>query len=945
LQYKVRLLASSALLIAAALGSSAHAQQKSAITAAASNTIEELVVTAEKRSQNLQDVPVAISAFTSERRELLGITTIQDMTNFTPGLEYTSANDRNSLRGVARLSNSQSLSIPVAVYDDGIFTTSTTTAGKSPLFIDRVEVLRGPQGTLYGRNSLGGAINVISKRPTEDPYAEVWANFGNYGYSNIAAAVSGPLAPDLQFRLGGSWEKQRDGYYKNIVPGMPTEGNVIDEYYLEGQLQAKFGEHADGWVKAFMQGWNNGSGGPGARAGYTNGPTSVSEFGATNINAGFGCAPGGAVINVVNASPVGCANPANSDPRKFATNVAQTISLDDTYGISANFNYHFDGFDVKFIGGLLNYHYTLVSDNANAAGSISAYTVPLLPIPFAGPGTASASQCNTTYVAVGICTPLTVHPLQYSTYEEIYNNFSDEIDISSSGNGPLQWIGGVYFYKQHIYQPVSTTEPQNAALDGAVTPSVSTLTGPVGRDFHRRIYDDRPTSQVQSYAAFGQIDWKFTDTLKLTLGIRYNHDEESGKESVRVVCYATQACGTPPEVLGSLVPPVDVTAAVAYGPLQVLTGKPYSLPPGVVNNGNPGGITFTPDGFGTRGYNATWSATTGTAGLQWDPSPGTMMYARYSRGYLMGGFNFGITSSLGQFPETSPEYNNDFEFGLKKDFFDRTLQVNLALFYEDLKGYQAPLSVLSTSGGLAVSQSQYLNIPKAVSQGVEIETNWAPINHLNILFNYSYDDAHITKLSGIVDPTDPEAQAAGAKPLTPLMACASAATPLCDVNTGFVQRAQDLSGNSMPQNAKNKVALAVTYTLDFAAGTLTPAATYVWRDKQYSGIFERSYNEAPSWSQTDLRLTWKGKDNRYTITGYVKNVFDDLGYDGGASSARISGIYSASTIAALGLTQGLPGTVPGTFNAVQRNASFNGISTSYPLTPPRTFGVEFQYRF
>ncbi|MBS0361530.1 MAG: TonB-dependent receptor [Proteobacteria bacterium] len=932
---KVRLLASGAALFAVALASSVHAQTAAkpaaAAAAAGGNTIEELVVTAEKRSQSLQDVPVAISAFTSQKRELLGITSIQDMTNFTPGLEYTSANDRNSLRGVARLSNAQALAIPTAVYDDGIYTTSTVTAGKSPIFTDRVEVLRGPQGTLYGRNSLGGAINVISKHPTEDPYAEVRATFANYGHTLFEAAVSGPLAPNLQYRLAGNWEKQADGFYKNTIPGMPSEGNVIDQYYVEGQLQAKFGEHMDGWIKGFISGWNNGSGGPGARAGYTNGPINVSEFGSTNINAGFGCAPGGAVINAQNTA-LGCTNPANSDVRKFASNVAQTVSLDDTYGIAANLSYHFDGFDIKYIGGLLNYHYTLVSDNANS-GAVGPYQVALLPVPL---GPTTGSVCNTTYVALGVCGPLTINPLQYSTYEEVYNNFSDEIDISSSGNGPFQWIGGIYYYKQHIYQPVSTTEPNNVALDGPITGAVN----PVGRDFQRRIYDDRPTSQVESYAAFGQIDWKFTDTLKLTLGLRYNHDQETGSESVRVVCYATAPClgGAGPELLGTFTPPVDVTQS----PSVTYQG---GVPAGVVANGKPGGITFTPDGFGTRLYDATWTATTGTAGIQWDPAPGTMLYARYSRGYLMGGFNVGITSSLGQFPKTNPEYNNDIEIGIKKDLFDRTLQVNVALFHEDLKGYQAPLSVVSQSGGLAVSQSQYLNIPKAVSQGIEIETNWSPIHNLNVLFNYSYDDAKITKLTGIVDPVDPEAQASGAKPLTALTTCASAATPLCDVNTGLVQRAQDLSGNSMPQNAKNKVALAVTYTLDFEAGSLTPEVSYVWRDKQYSTIFQRDYYASPSWDQTDIRLTWKGKDNRYSVIGYVKNLFDQLGYDGGASASRYAGVYSASTIAALGMTPGLAASVPGTFNAVQRNASFNGIATTYPLTPPRTFGVEFQYRF
>src|SRR4051812_41575425 len=105
MQFKHALLASSALL-AAALGGHAYAAAAAAPAADAGNTIEELVVTAEKREQSLQDVPVAISAFTSEKRDLVGINTVQDMTNFTPGLQYSTQTDRISLRGVGRLNNS-----------------------------------------------------------------------------------------------------------------------------------------------------------------------------------------------------------------------------------------------------------------------------------------------------------------------------------------------------------------------------------------------------------------------------------------------------------------------------------------------------------------------------------------------------------------------------------------------------------------------------------------------------------------------------------------------------------------------------------------------------------------------------------------------------------------------------------------------------------------------
>ncbi len=939
MQRKIRPLATSAALIVAAISVNAHAQPRTAAAAATSATIEELVVTAEKRSQSLQDVPVAISAFTSEKRDLIGINTIQDMTNFTPGLNYTSANDRASLRGIGRLTNAHPVAVPVAVYDDGIYTTSTVTAGKSPIFADRVEVLRGPQGTLYGRNSMGGAINVISKRPTEDVYGEVRGTVANYGRTLFEAAISGPPAPGLQYRLAGNWEKQRDGYYTNVVPGMPSEGNVIDTYYLEGQLQAKFGDHMDGWLKVYVIGWNNGSGGPGARAGYGPGPVGFAEFDGQNVNSGFACAPGGVVASVVNTSPTGCTNPASSDPRKFASNFAQTVALDETYGVSANLTYHFDAMDLKYVAGGLRYHYTL--NSGNGGGSISSFVIPTRPAS-AGP---PAAVCSARLQGLGICTPLTIRPRQSSTYAEDFHNFSHELSLASTGEAAFQWIGGLYYYTEGYTQPVFTTLHDQAQLDGAITPAIPFLTGAVGKDFQRRLYDDRPQFDEQSYAAYGQIDWQFTDTLKATLGLRYSHDTLAGTESVRVLCFATTPCGATPELLGSFTPPVDITSALVYGPLASLSagGAAIAPPTGVVSNGKPGGVTLTPDGFATRSYDATWTATTGTAALQWEPDSDTDVYARYGRGYLMGGFASGVTSSLGQFPYTAPEHVNDFEVGLKK-IFGRRLQTNLAVFYEDIRDYQAPLAVVSTSGALAVSQSRLVNIPKSVSQGVELEVTWLPIQHLNVLFNYSYNDAHVKELTNIVDPTDPQAQAAGAKPLIPLLPCGAPGT-VCDVNTGLAQRPQDLSGNSLPQAPRNKVALAVTYSWDLARGTLSPSISYIWRDRQYAGLFERSYNAAPSWDQIDARVTWKDKDNRYSVIAYVKNLGDTLGYDGGASGGRLNGVYSAATIAAAGMTPGLPADLPGTFNAVQRTASVNGINTFYPLTPPRTYGVELQYRF
>jgi iron complex outermembrane receptor protein len=908
-------MASGAFLFIAAVNTSAHAQTQPAASAAAAGTIEELVVTAEKRSQNLQEVPIAISAYTSEKRDLLGINSVQDMTNFTPGLQYSSQGDRISLRGVGRLTNVQAADPGVASYSDGVYTSSTVEAGKTPIFVDRVEVLRGPQGTLYGRNSIGGAINVISKRPTEDFYAEVRATVANYGRTLLEGAVSGPLTEGLQFRLAGNWEKQRDGYFTNVVPGMPSQGNVIDQYYVEGQLQGKFGDRLEGWVKASIAGWNNGAGGPGGQTSYTPGPYNPLETlpSALYINPNFACS--GVATNVVNASPTGCVNPASSDRRKFASTIAQTVSLDETYVLATQWTYHFDAFDLKYIGGYDTYHYTLVSPLDG--GAVQSFQIPL----------SATATCN----FVPGCTAATIRPGgSSSTYQENKHWDSHELNLSSSGSGSLQWLVGAYYYHEAYQQPVFTTLAAQTGLNGLVQPAVPALT-PLGvaSVFQNRSYDDRPQLEDTSYAGFGQIDWKFAQDWKTTLGIRYSHDKKDGSESVRLICYQVAACGTVPETLGTLSPPVDVTAATVYGPLQslLLGGAPVAPPKGVVNNGKPGGVTFTPDGFATRNYDASFDAWTGTAGLQWDPDRDTMAYARYSRGYKAGGFNVGITTTLGSSPYTGPEHSDAFEVGLKKDLFNHTLQTNLAVFYYNYQDLQAPLTIVNTQGGLAQSQGVFLNVPKAISQGVELETIWQPIDHLQVGFNYSYNDAHIKQLTGIIDPNDPTGVAAGAKPIGALSTCAANPTAVCDIYSGNIVRAQNLAGNALPNSARNKVALNVTYTVELDKGSLSPSLSYIWRDKQYGTIFDRSYYQAPSWDQVDARLTWKDKDNKYSIIGYVKNVFDSVGYESGSTATRYSGLA----------TGGIPMVLTGLGD--------HGVSPTYYLTPPRTYGVELQYRF
>ena len=977
MQWKHALMASSAVLVATLGATAVQAQSKASTNAAAAaastNTIEELVVTAEKRSQSLQDVPVAVSAFTSERRDLIGITTIADMTNFTPGLEYNAQNDRNTLRGVGRNTNVHAAEGSVAQYSDGVYTSSTVEAGKTPLFTDRVEILRGPQGTLYGRNSIGGAINIISKRPTEDPYAEVRGQYQNYDHFILEAAASGQTGiPGVQFRIGANWEKQNEGWLKNTIPGQPDEGNIIDTKYWEAQLKFHFNDHFEGWIKYAGADWHNQGGGPGSRNTYykTNYTTSAAE---TNVNtaallnafatgpaAGGGATPtfpvflatgGGLVLtpgyaclnpaltgvrNVVTAGGTSlsnaCRQAGQDDPRHFTSDVPYQVKLTGTTIFASEWIYHLDNMDLKYVAGGTHYHYHLGGPTPVNQAAITQFQMPFV------------SAATGVVPAAGAV----VNPRYWFSYEERENWYSHELNLASTGNSPLQWIAGLYYYNEDYQQPVSTTllDAKAPITNGpflAPTCAFSnpTATGGAGAcpalAGNNRVYDDRPSLNIQSKAVFGQIDWAFMEHWKFTLGLRYTEDEKKGQESVRLLCVDVPACGVSPEVIANNFI-IDLTQTPT-----VVSGFPGSpIGGGAGTPGVAGNTSVDPaSGFATRHYANKWSATTGTAGIQWTPDADTNAYFRYSRGYKDGGFRIGIDTVLGAAPNTNAEHSNDFELGIKKQF-GRTFQANLALFYETYENAQIPITVAATSGGLAQAQSIFYNIPKSLTQGVELETTWQPIDHLQLLFNYSYLDAHITESRGVVDPADPAALDAQARPIIAQATCA--ATPgLCSAdaftvglpNGGF-QRGQDLKGQNLPNAPKNKVAVNANYTWEMAGGSLTGSVSYVWRDEQFGSIFNRVYYRSPSYDQVDLRVTWKAENKKYTIVGFVRNVGDTVGYEGGAGAGRNSGVVP---LRVLGLTPGPGQSLTSTASVVQ------GITSSYTITPPRTFGVEVQYRF
>ncbi len=236
-----------ALLAAATLGSqAARADQAETPPAPATTRIEEIVVTAQRREQNVQDVGIAVTPLGEKALSELNITTATDIVRAVPSLKmnaYSSAQVVFNIRGVSQNDYGDQQEPPVAVYQDDSYSSSINLASFPVFDLARVETLRGPQGTLFGRNATGGAIQFISNKPTDE--FEGYANLtvGNYNAFIVDGAMSGALSEAVQGRLAFI-VNQDDGWMESVIPGVPDRGGN-DHYALRGRLAWQPGDATD----------------------------------------------------------------------------------------------------------------------------------------------------------------------------------------------------------------------------------------------------------------------------------------------------------------------------------------------------------------------------------------------------------------------------------------------------------------------------------------------------------------------------------------------------------------------------------------------------------------------------------------------------------------------------------------------------------------------------
>ena len=879
--------------------------------------LAEIVVTARKRNESLESVPVAITAYSSDKLQVLGIDTLQDLSAQTPGLSYDSSSNRPYIRGVGRNTDNITTASAVAVYFNGVYYGANPSVAlqMDSLFINTIEVDRGPQNTLHGSNADGGTINYVSQKPTDTFYAEARTGVSSYDTRFGEAVVSGPITDNVHFRLGGNYTAATGGYDNNLI-GAPQGGQIAlgangSSHYLEAQLEANF-HKVDAWIMVSSREYSTNRPNGDVTGTYpddfqVDGSFEPNSFyglcglaGVAATARGAGCAggpaivPGSVVTAPVTANLFPGNNPGNVNSRDFIEEFNSTQNFTNNVAVAANLTWHASGVDLVYTGGYQQFAYDLTKAyNLSDAGVLSYQ--------LAGPAGAGN---------------LTIDPdPSYTVFGEHDKSFSQELDVVSAAASPFQYVAGLYWFHEEFEQPtdigVDPDQPQmyNPQYFNVTLPGVFSLSSggcgaaggggivnlcPAPTNSTPGWLDSNTTGTYSDYAAFGQVGYKFDDEWRVSGAVRYTDDEKSAEQSFRFTQFAV------PGVLGSLgslfgpgtygaaTPNIDVTSLVVSS-----IANPLKPGPGM------GAITLDrATGFYQVPLDASWSAVTGEADVDWTPDPSTLVYFRYSHGYKSGGFNTLGTISANE--ETKSEFVDAYELGAKKTF-GRSVTLNAAAFYYNYDNDQVPLTV-DESGLL---ESTIYNVPLVHDIGVEIEGVWRPIPKLDLGLNYAYLKATIANAGGCVEDTvDPQAQQPHAN------------TSGCTQVPGSGVVVQNIRGETLPEAPRNMVSLNAIYTLDFTPGALSLAASAIWKDVQYGSVFNREYDKAPSYATLNLRAMWAGANGRYNVIAYCNNVTNTQSMD-----------------SVLGQLQA--GGTPGTPAIITSQVSLN---------PPRIFGLELQYR-
>jgi iron complex outermembrane recepter protein len=638
--------------------------------------VELVVVTAEKRETLLQKTPIAITAISATRIDDQQLNSLDHLQFAVPSLTFGQQSGYSfiSLRGITTDATDISGDPAVGTYVDGVYIGTMVVQNVPDQDLERIEVLRGPQGTLYGRNTTGGVINYVTKAPSFTPEASSAATIGSYDEGAVDAGLTGPISDTLAYRLSFHLE-QHDGYRDDI--NLNTHQDNLNQWGGKGSLlytptndisitfRGDYVHQQTSDPYVFLSGKSYPASSPldalispslplgvfSEPASYfENNPGLLSPADITKLN-------GGSIAQYFGFHSI--PGPPPTDPFK-------------TTDTATGYPIHYD---VKNGGGSVTLDWNL---GDMALKSITAYRH----------GEMNAAQDAAGYsVAVSPLDPLAQRS----------NQFTQEINLSgSSFDNRLKWLTGLFYLHDRTQFDTMVWLPQfseyfiaNTSLASA-GPYSFNLSQPLNRTIFQiptllatavvtapniggtgivRPNDITSLPQTafigflakqasESEAVYGQATYDVTDKLHIDAGLRFTRDEKH----------------------------VDITE---HSNLIVLFGGAAGLCQDHIESNS-------------------WNALTGTGGVDYDVSDGIMIYGKYSRGYRAGGFSGNSCSN-----SFKPEFLSDFEGGVKSVFADHQIQLNLAGFHYDYTNIQVTTFVQNAT--------QRLNAGAAELYGLEAE--------------------------------------------------------------------------------------------------------------------------------------------------------------------------------------------------------------------------------
>lgn len=681
----------SALFAAAsslAFGSAATAQVFEQVGGGERRTVDVITVTAQQREESAQDVPISIGAYDQSALAASGVQDIKDLISIAPGLMVTSTQSETittaRIRGIGTVGDNFGLESSVGVYIDGVFRARNGVGFGDLGELERIEVLRGPQGTLFGKNTSAGVLSVTTASPEFEPGASLEYQWGDYGHQRIAGHVTGPLIEDvLAFRLFYA-DGERDGFTNLVVE---DQGNINiqdaeNEDYWTTRGQVLFTPSETVSVRLI--------------ADYT----SRDERCCSAVSYDY-TATGAALVGGVGGL-VGF--PADPEARIAYSNSPYLQRVED-WGVSAEA-------DIELPIGTLTAVTSFRNWQNNRSQDID-YTSADLAF--------RDADNNFTDLA----------------------RFSQEVRLTGI-NGNLDWLVGGFFSHEDLrlgdaLQFGDDWEPfLGLAASGGTSPTflVDTLGGlgypggfgslfPDGSGPIQDTYNQTATS----WALFTHNTYQFTDNLAITAGLRYTN--ESKDIFATFETSPTPGCGFLETAFGP--DPITALAGSPLGGLAPLLCLPYAR------------SGLDANGYDRERSDEELS---GTLRVTYDINDDVMVYGGYSRGFKAGGFNLdrqfngpidatGYTNSDTSF---APEIIDAYEIGFKSQLFGNVMQVNGNIFLQQIEDFQ-----LNTFNGLAFVVE---SVDESESMGLELDATWAtPIPGLDLSGGYAYVNTEYTEVN------------------------------------------------------------------------------------------------------------------------------------------------------------------------------------------------------